>query len=104
MNRESLVSAVSKKTGLSKARVSMVLEGILWEIESAVSCGKAVRLRGFGTFRARYSPPRSFLAFDAEIPVNIPGRHVPVFLPGDGFRDMVKEGFSDGGENHRSGG
>lgn len=103
MNRESLVSVVSAKTGLSKARVSVVLENILLEIEAAVSEDEAVRLQGFGTFRAKYNPPRTVPDFAGGKTVDVPGKYVPTFLPGSGFRNRVKEGLN-GGENHNSGG
>lgn len=102
MNRDSLVSAVAESTGFSKKRVSLVLDGIVREIIGAVADGDTVRIKRFGTFRARFRASRSIRSFGREL-VTTTEKHIPEFLPSEDFREAVKEGYS-GGENHSSGG
>ena len=51
MNKTELISAVSKKTGIRKSDVQMILDACLSTITEELSEGQNVQLTGFGTFK-----------------------------------------------------
>jgi DNA-binding protein HU-beta len=53
MNKEELVSAVAKKTGLTKKETELALTTILETIVDVISSGEKITLVGFGSFEAR---------------------------------------------------
>ena len=51
MNRAEIIERVSNATGLTRAEVAVVFEGVLKSIESELAKGGTVELRRFGTFK-----------------------------------------------------
>jgi DNA-binding protein HU-beta len=90
MNKAELVARVAKDTGLTKADVLRVLDGILDHISRSLKKGDKVTLVGFGTFlvgrrraRAGYNP-------HAREPMRIPARRLPRFAAGKDLKKLVK--------------
>ena len=90
MNREELVTAVSAKTGLTKASADEVLQTILATIMDAVRDGDRVAISGFGTFLLIERKARRVRNPRTGEPVEIAARKAPRFVPGKQFRDLAK--------------
>ncbi|MGH2662523.1 MAG: HU family DNA-binding protein [Actinomycetota bacterium] len=89
MNKGSLASEISKRTGLAPGQVSRVLNATLDVIRERVARGERVVLSGFGTFERRRRNPRTGRNPHTRQAVKIPARNAPVFRPGNAFRELV---------------
>ena len=90
MNRADIVERVSDATGLTRAEVAAVFEGILKSIESELSEGGVVELRRFGTFRCVGRSARRAVNPRTGAPVQVQARTVPTFKPSPKLREAVK--------------
>lgn len=59
MNTKQLAVALAETHGLSHATARAILQTVLDEIASAVTCGEDVALQGFGRFTVRERPERA---------------------------------------------
>lgn len=89
MNKQTLVSQVAKRTGLSKASVGRVVDEAMGAIVITVARGQRVTLSGFGSFERRRRAPRVGRNPHSGEAVPIPATSVPSFRPGDAFREAV---------------
>jgi DNA-binding protein HU-beta len=90
VNKAELVSRVARETGVTKADVLRVLDGVLEAVARSLRKGERVTLVDFGTFlvtRRRARPghnPRTGQA------MRIPARKWPRFAAGKALRDLVR--------------
>jgi integration host factor subunit beta len=61
----------------------------------ALSSGKRIEVRGFGSFILRYRPPRTGRNPRSGKLVNVTGKHVPFFKPGNELRERVQQNSQD---------
>ncbi len=90
MNREELVSEISKKAKVSKKEASEVLAATLETIEKAVKKGEKVTLVGFGTFERRQRAARTGRNPQTGAALKIAAKKVPAFSAGKKFKELVK--------------
>ena len=90
MNRAEIVENVSDATGLTRAEVSAVFEGILKTIENSLSDGDTVELRRFGTFKCVKRAARRAVNPRTGQPVDVKERVVPTFKPSPKLREAVR--------------
>lgn len=90
MNRAEIIENVSDATGLTRAEVSAVFEGILKTIEISLSDGDTVELRRFGTFKCVKRAARRAVNPRTGQPVDVSERVVPTFKPSPKLREAVK--------------
>jgi len=90
MNRADIVEKVADATGLTRAEVSAVFEGILKLIENELTEGGTVELRRFGTFRCVSRAARRAVNPRTGDPVQVEARTVPTFKPSPKLRELVK--------------
>ncbi len=91
MNRAEIVENVSDATGLTRAEVSAVFEGILKTIENSLAEGDTVELRRFGTFKCVKRAARRAVNPRTGQPVDVDERIVPTFKPSPKLREAVKD-------------
>ena len=92
MNKGGLVGDVVKRTGQSRADVSRVIDAAIDTIRETVAKGDRVALVGFGTFEQRRRSARTARnPRKPDVPIQIPARVVPVFNPGQAFKEAVAE-------------
>jgi len=53
MTKADLVEEIAVKTGISKNHTAMIVDGMLDAVCRALSEGKHLEIRGFGTFKVR---------------------------------------------------
>lgn len=91
MNKDGLIDALARQTGMTKVSSEFVCDAVFRIISDALVSGEKVQITGFGTFEARERAPRIGRNPRANTPVNIPARKVPFFKPTKGLKDAVSE-------------
>ena len=89
MNREELISEISKKTKVSKKDAGLILSATIETIEKSVKKGDKVTLVGFGTFERRDRKARTGRNPQTGKEIKIPAKTVPVFSAGKKFKEVV---------------
>ncbi len=89
MNKLELVSAIAKKTDLSKAKAQDVLNSALEAIKGSLKKGQRVQLIGFGTFLVRQRKARQGRNPKTGEAIQIKARKVPAFQAGSEFKKVV---------------
>lgn len=93
MNKQELVEAVSRATGLSKANVDRAIKGTLCNIASALARGEKVTLVGFGTFERRQRKARTGVnPQNPQERIQIPAKKAPAFSAGSELKSAVATG------------
>lgn len=90
MNREELITEVSKSTKVSKKLTGEVLTAIIDAIQTTVKKGDKVTLIGFGTFERRARAARTGRNPLTGATLKIAAKKVPAFSAGKKFKELVK--------------
>jgi DNA-binding protein HU-beta len=94
VNKSELIGAVAQKAGLTKKDTEKAINSFIEVVQEALAGGDTVAILGFGTFLARERSAREGRNPRTGEPIQIPAARVPVFRPGRGLRDAVKQGSS----------
>jgi len=92
MTKADLVERVSRRTGLKKRDVQVVVDGFLSAVRRSLEEGGKVELRGFGSFKTRLLPERKARNPRTGEAVHLPEREMPLFKPSKKLRDMIEKG------------
>jgi len=90
LNKGDLVARVARDTGLTKADVLRVLDGVLDQVARSLKKGEPVKLVDFGTFLVSRRKPRAAHNPATGEPMRVPGRRWPRFSAGKGLRKLVR--------------
>jgi len=92
-NRSDLINIVAEKTGLSHEETSQAVECLFTEMKTALTNGKWIELRGFGTFlvRQRKARPNARNPRTGER-VAVEPRSAVVFKPGRDLKAGLRQG------------
>ena len=91
MTKADIVSAIAKKTGVSRTHVLAVVEGFMDEVMDAMNSGKNVYLRGFGSFVVKKRAAKAARHIKKEETIIIPERFVPTFKPSQYFCENLRK-------------
>ena len=89
MNKSELVTAMAKKSSLSKKDCQGALDAVVAVIEDVLQDGDKVKLPGFGTFEVRARAARIGRNPKTREPVDIPASKQPAFRPGKALKETV---------------
>ena len=89
MTKADLVEAISTETGVSKNHTAVIIDGMLDAMCRALSEGKHLEIRGFGTFKVRERRARRARNPRSGSEVMVPAKLVPVFKPSKHLRNKV---------------
>jgi DNA-binding protein HU-beta len=89
MNKNDLVSTVSKASGLSKTDSAKAADAVFETITTALKSGEDVRLVGFGTFTVTHRAASEGRNPRTGEKINIPASKQPKFRPGKGLKEAV---------------
>ena len=89
MTKADLVDEISVKTKISKSETATIVDQLLNAISRALSEGKHIEIRGFGTFKVRERKARNPRS-GAE--VMVPAKLVPVFKASNELKGQVRGG------------
>ncbi len=90
MNKAGLIDQVASRTGQTKIAVAATVEATMASIIEAVAKSDTVTLSGFGTFEPKERQARTGRNPRTGDAVPIPPRTVPVFRPGNLFKQAVE--------------
>ena len=90
MTKQELATQVANKTGLSPKEATAEIESAMATIIEAVSAGRGVYLRGFGTFKSVTRAPKKARNISKNKPIEVPATRKPVFKPSKEFKERVR--------------
>ena len=90
MNREELITEISKSAKVTKKVAADVLSATIDTIQTSVKKGNKVTLVGFGTFEARKRAARVGRNPQTGKELKIAAKTVPAFSAGKKFKELVK--------------
>ena len=96
MNRKELVSEVAKRTTTAMSQINHTLDHVMDIITEALSNGKEVALKGFGTFAVAKRAPRVGRNPQTGAKINISASKAPKFRPSSQLKKAVKSGKASG--------
>ena len=91
MNKEELISEISKKSKVSKKEAGLVLSAALESIQKSVKKGDKVTLVGFGTFSSKHRAARNGRNPQSGKAIKIAAKNVPSFSAGKAFKSMLSK-------------
>jgi integration host factor subunit beta len=91
MTKAELVEQVATQTGVSKNHTALIVDEMLDAICRALSEGKHLEIRGFGTFKVRERRARRARNPRSGTEVMVPAKIVPVFKPSKELKAQVLE-------------
>jgi len=91
MTKADLVEQISTTTGVSKNHTALIVDSLLDAFCRALSEGKHLEIRGFGTFKVRERRARRARNPRSGNEVMVPAKLVPVFKPSKELKAMVLE-------------
>jgi len=90
MNKEELLTEISKKSKVTKKDAGLVLDAMMSTIQNAVKKGDKVTLVGFGTWERRQRAARTGRNPQTGATLKIAAKKVPAFSAGKKFKELVK--------------
>ena len=90
MTKAEIVSNISKKLGIEKVDVQLVVESLMNEITSSLEDGENVYLRGFGSFIVKRRAEKTARNIKKNTTIKIPAHNIPAFKPSKIFLNEVK--------------
>jgi DNA-binding protein HU-beta len=89
MNKQELIDAIAKDTGLSKAECGRVLESVLANVVKGIKSG-TVTLIGFGTFKKVSRKARTGVNPQTGAKLQIPAKNVVKFAAGKKLKEDIR--------------
>ena len=89
MNKQELISNISKKTSMPKSHILNVLDSCFDSISGALKKGQEVRLVGFGTWKKLRRKARIGRNPQTGKPLKISARNVAKFVAGQNLTDLI---------------
>lgn len=92
MTKSELIEIIAKKQShLASKDIELAVKTVLEQMSNALSSGRRIEIRGFGSFSLHFRPPRMGRNPKTGDSVALPGKYVPHFKPGKDLRDRVNE-------------
>jgi len=90
VTKSELIETLAKQQShLSVKDVELAVKCIIEQMNSALSSGERIEIRGFGSFSLHVRPPRVGRNPKTGASVILSKKHVPHFKPGKELRDRV---------------
>ena len=101
MTKSKLIEILSRKQNhLAAKDVELAVKSILEQMSNALSDGRRIEIRGFGSFCLHFRPPRMGRNPKTGEAVALSGKYVPHFKQGKDLRERVNNGMdSEPGES-----
>ena len=96
MTKSELIDQIAAKhTQLSAKDIELAVKAIISYMSEVLSEGGRIEIRGFGSFSLHYRAPRVGRNPKTGEPVELSGKYVPHFKPGQELRDRVNNSLSE---------
>ena len=90
MNKQELITKISKDTGITKANASAAVDSFFEGITKSLKKGDSITFVGFGTFKTAQRKARIARNPQTGAPIKIPKRRVVRFSAGKALKDAVR--------------
>jgi DNA-binding protein HU-beta len=90
MTKATLVTAISKKTGIEKTVALQTVEAMMKIIKGTMTEGENVYLRGFGSFILKRRAQKLGRIISKNTTIVVPAHNIPAFKPAKTFAIKVK--------------
>lgn len=90
MTKAEIVSEIASKTGIDKREVLMVVESLMDTINTTMTNGEEVFLRGFGSFIIKRRAEKTARNISKNTTMIVPAHNIPAFKPAKEFLEKVK--------------
>jgi integration host factor subunit beta len=92
ITKSELIEKISQKQKhLQQKDIELAVQRVIEQMSDALSTGKRIEIRGFGSFSLHFRPPRIGRNPKTGESVSLPGKHVPHFKPGKELRERVNK-------------
>jgi integration host factor subunit beta len=92
MTKSELIEIIARKQShLAGKDIELAVKTVLEQMSNALSSGRRIEIRGFGSFSLHFRPPRMGRNPKTGDSVALPGKYVPHFKPGKDLRDRVND-------------
>lgn len=92
MTKSELIEIIARKQShLAGKDIELAVKTVLEQMSNALSSGRRIEIRGFGSFSLHFRPPRMGRNPKTGESVALPGKYVPHFKPGKDLRDRVND-------------
>ena len=93
MTKSELIELISRKQNhLAAKDIELAVKMVLERMSTALSTGRRIEIRGFGSFSLHFRPPRQGRNPKTGEAVALSGKYVPHFKPGKDLRERVNDG------------
>jgi len=89
MTKADLVEEIAAQTGISRNQTAVIVDQLLDAMSRALSEGRHLEIRGFGTFKVRERRARRARNPRSGSEVMVPAKLVPVFKPSKELKAVV---------------
>ncbi len=89
MTKADLVEEIATRTGISRNQTAVIVDQLLDAMSRALSEGRHLEIRGFGTFKVRERRARRARNPRSGTEVLVPAKLVPVFKPSKELKGIV---------------
>jgi integration host factor subunit beta len=89
MTKADLVEEIAAQTGISRNQTAVIVDQLLDAMSRALSEGRHLEIRGFGTFKVRERRARRARNPRSGSEVLVPAKLVPVFKPSRELKTVV---------------
>ena len=94
INKKELIEKISRSQDqLPHRDIELAVKTVIECMTQALSSGKRIEIRGFGSFSLRYRKPRVGRNPKSGMSVTINERYVPHFKPGKNLKKRVNTGI-----------
>ncbi len=90
MTKADIVSRIIEQTGVEKATALAVVESFMEQIKNALTDGKNVYLRGFGTFLIKQRAAKTARNISTNTTIIVSAHSIPAFKPSKEFASKIK--------------
>ena len=90
MTKSDLIDLMaSEQSNLSERDVEFAVKAMLQQMSEALASGERIEIRGFGSYKLHFRPPRIGRNPKTGGAVSLPAKYVPHFKPGKELRERV---------------
>ncbi len=90
MTKSDLIDLMaSEQSNLSERDVEFAVKAMLQQMSDALASGERIEIRGFGSYKLHFRPPRIGRNPKTGGTVALPAKYVPHFKPGKELRERV---------------
>ena len=96
ITKSELIEKISQKQKhLQQKDIELAVKSVIEQMSDALSSGRRIEIRGFGSFSLHFRPPRMGRNPKTGEPVSLDGKYVPHFKPGKELRERVKKSMPE---------